>query len=87
MAAQWPLAIAFDQLHHEAAQLGGAHDARTERHVLATAILSLHLGGVAELHCAAPPFVLASGPLPEPERLAALDAALASLGRQALLVR
>jgi SAM-dependent methyltransferase/methyltransferase-like protein len=139
LAAQWPLPIPFDQLHQEAAARIGADDASAE---LAAGILRLHLGGVAELHRAAPPFVLASGPrpeasalarrdatrgaasanlrhepialrdderallplldgtrtraeiaasgwpaLPEAERLAALDAALASLGRQALLVR
>ena len=144
LAAQWPLAIPFDQLHQEAAAQisGGAQDAPAERDLLASEILRLHLGGVAELHRAAPPFVLASGPrpeagaiarrdaprgaasanlrhepialpedergllplldgtrtraeiaashwpaLPEAERLAALDATLASLGRQALLVR
>ncbi len=145
LAAQWPLAIPFDRLHQEAAAAlgGGAHDTPAERDLLAAEILRLHLGGAAELHRAAPPFVLASGPrpeasaiarrdaiarrserqacgtsrsscanderallplldgtrtraeiaaahwpaLPEAERLAALDAALASLGRQALLVR
>jgi hypothetical protein len=129
-------------LHRQAAAKIGAHDASAERDVLATEILRLHLGGVAELHRAAPPFVLASGPRPEAgaiarraaprgaananlrhepivlrdderallplldgtrtreeiaasrwptlreaERLAALDAVLVSLGRQALLVR
>ena len=144
LAAQWPLAIPFDQLHQEAAAAvgGGADDAQAERDLLAAEILRMHLGGVAELHRAAPPFALASGPrpeagaiarrdaprgaasanlrhepivlreeerallplldgtrtrdqiaasrwpaLPEAERLAALDAALALLGRQALLVR
>jgi len=142
LAAQWPLAIPFDQMHQEAAAAVGADDARAERDLLAAEILRMHLGGVAELHRAAPPFALASGPrpeagaiarrdatrgaasanlrhepivlrdderallplldgtrtrdqiaasrwpaLPEAERLAALDAALALLGRQALLVR
>jgi SAM-dependent methyltransferase len=144
LAAQWPLAIPFDRLHRESAAAlgGGAHDAPAERDLLAAEILRLHLGGVAELHRAAPPFVLSGGPRPEasavarrdaprraasanlrhepivlregerpllplldgtrtraeiaaarwpalsePERMAALDAALASLGRQALLVR
>jgi hypothetical protein len=141
LAAQWPFAIPFDQLHQEAAAKIGAHDTSAERDVLAAETLRLHLGGLAELHRAAPPFVLASGPrpevgaivrraaprgaasanlrhepivlrdderallplldgtrtreqiaasrwpaLPEAERLAALDAALALLGRQALLV-
>jgi hypothetical protein len=142
LAVQWPLAIPFDQLHQQAAAKIGTRDASAERDILAAEILRLHLGGVAELHRAAPPFVRASGPrpeasaiarraaprraasanlrhepivlrdderallplldgtrtrgeiaasrwpaLPEAERLAALDAALASLGRQALLVR
>jgi methyltransferase-like protein len=142
LAAQWPLAIPFDQLHQEAAAKISAHDVSVERNVLAAEILRLHLGGGAELHRATPPFVLASGSrpeagaiarrdaprgaasanlrhepialrdderallplldgtrtrteiaasrwpaLPEAERLAALDAMLASLGRQALLVR
>ena len=141
LAAQWPLAIPFDQLLQQAAEKIGVHDAPAERDVLAAEILRLHLGGLAELHRAAPPFVLVSGPrpqasaiarrdaprgaasanlrhepivlrdderallplldgtrtreqiaasrwpaLPEAERLAALDAALALLGRQALLV-
>jgi hypothetical protein len=143
LAAQWPLAIPFDRLHQEAAAAvgGSAYDTPAERDLLAAEILRLHLGGAAELHRAAPPFVLASGPrpevsaiarrdaprgsesanlrhepivlreserkllplldgtrtraeiaashwpaLPEPERLAALDEMLASLGRQALLV-
>lgn len=144
LASQWPLAIPFDRLHQEAAAVlgGGAYDTPAERDLLAAEILRLHLGGAAELHRAAPPFVLALGPrpeasaiarrdaprgaasaslrhepivlrevergllplldgtrtraeiaaahwpaLPEPERLPALDAALSSLGRQALLVR
>jgi SAM-dependent methyltransferase len=144
LAAQWPLAIPFDRLHQEAAAAlgGGADHIPAERDLLAAEILRLHLGGAAELHRAASPFMLASGSrpeastiarrdaprgvasanlrhepivlregerallplldgtrtraeiaashwpaLPEPERLAALDAALASLGRQALLVR
>ena len=143
LAAQWPLAIPFDQLHQEAvAALGGGAGAQAERDLLAAEILRMHLGGVAELHRAAPPFALAAGPrpeagviarrdaprgaasanlrhepivlrddervllplldgtrtreeiaasrwpaLPDAERLAALDAALASLERQALLVR
>jgi hypothetical protein len=142
LAAQWPLAIPFDQLHQQAAAKIGAHDASAERDVLAAEILRLHLGGLAELQRAAPPFALTSGPrpeagaiarrdaprgaasanlrhepivlrdddrallplldgtrtrdeiaasrwpaLPEAERLAAIDAALASLGRQALLAR
>jgi SAM-dependent methyltransferase len=143
LAARWPLAIPFDRLHQEAAAAvgGSAYDTPAERDLLAAEILRLHLGGAAELHRAAPPFVLASGPrpevsaiarrdarrgsesanlrhepivlreserkllplldgtrtraeiaashwpaLPEPERLAALDEMLASLGRQALLV-
>jgi methyltransferase-like protein len=141
LAAQWPLAIPFDQLLQQAAEKIGVHDAPAERDVLAAEILRLHLGGLAELNRAAPPFVLVSGPrpqasaiarrdaprgaasanlrhepivlrdderallplldgtrtreqiaasrwpaLPEAERLAALDAALALLGRQALLV-
>jgi methyltransferase-like protein/2-polyprenyl-3-methyl-5-hydroxy-6-metoxy-1,4-benzoquinol methylase len=141
LAVQWPLAIPFDQLHQQAAAKIGTRDASAERDILAAEILRLHLGGVAELHRAAPPFVRASGPrpeasaiarraaprraasanlrhepivlrdderallplldgtrtrgeiaasrwpaLPEAERLAALDAALALLGRQALLV-
>jgi hypothetical protein len=141
LAAQWPLAIPFDQLLQQAAGKIGAHHAPAERDVLAAEILRLHLGGLAELNRAAPPFVLVSGPrpqasaiarrdaprgaasanlrhepivlrdderallplldgtrtreqiaasrwpaLPEAERLAALDAALALLGRQALLV-
>jgi hypothetical protein len=144
LAAQWPLPIPFDRLHQEAAAAvgGGAHDPPAERDLLAAEILRLHLGGAAELHRAAPSFVLSAGPrpeasaiarrdaprgaasanlrhepmvlhegerallplldgtrtradiaashwpaLPEPERLAALDAALTSLGRQAVLVR
>ncbi|HEX3632825.1 MAG TPA: class I SAM-dependent methyltransferase [Casimicrobiaceae bacterium] len=144
LAAQWPLPIPFDRLHQEAAAAvgGGAYDPPAERDLLAAEILRLHLGGAAELHRAAPSFVLSAGPrpeasaiarrdaprgaasanlrhepmvlhegerallplldgtrtradiaashwpaLPEPERLAALDAALTSLGRQAVLVR
>ena len=143
LAAHWPLAIPFDRLHQQAvAAVGGAYGTPDERDLLAAEILRLHLGGAAELHRAAPPFVLSAGPRPEaspiarrdaqrgaasanlrhepivlregerallplldgtrtraeiaaahwpalaePERLAAVDAALASLGRQALLVR
>jgi SAM-dependent methyltransferase len=144
LAAQWPLAIPFDRLHQEAAAAigGGAYETPAERDLLAAEILRLHLAGAAELHRAAPPFVLSAGPqpeasaiarrdaprgtasanlrhepivlrederallplldgtrtraeiaashwpgLPEPKRLADLDAALVSLGRQALLVR
>jgi methyltransferase-like protein len=76
LAAQWPLAIPFDQLHQEAAaEVGiGAHDAQAERDMLAAEILRLHLGGAAELHRAAPPFVLASGPRPEAAAIARRDA-------------
>ncbi|MEP6996142.1 MAG: class I SAM-dependent methyltransferase [Betaproteobacteria bacterium] len=144
LAAQWPLAIPFDKLHEQAAaHLGSsANDAHAARDLLASEILRLHLGGAAELHRAAPPFVLEAGSrpeagtvarrdatrgatsvnlrhepivlpqnargllplldgartrteiaalhwpeLPDAERLANLDAALVSLGRQALLVR
>ena len=63
LAAQWPLAIPFDQLHAEAAaHLGaGDRDAHAERELLAAEILRLHLAGAAELHRAAPPFVLVAG--------------------------
>lgn len=76
LAAHWPLPIPFDELHEKAAtQLGaGARDPLAERQLLAAEFLRLHLGGAAELHRAAPPFVLAAGPLPEASALARRDA-------------
>ncbi len=76
LAAQWPLAIPFDQLHAEAAErLGsGARDSLADRELLASEILRLHLSGAAELHRAEPPFVLAAGPRPEAGAVARRDA-------------
>ncbi len=80
LAAQWPLAIPFDQLHAEAAaHLGaGDRDAHAERELLAAEILRLHLAGAAELHRAAPPFVLVAGPRPEASIVARRDATRSS---------
>jgi SAM-dependent methyltransferase len=76
LGAQWPLAIPFDRLHQEAAAAaGGAHDTPAERDFLAAEILRLHLGGAAELHRAAPPFVITAGALPEASAIARRDAA------------
>jgi SAM-dependent methyltransferase len=94
LGAQWPLAIPFDRLHQEAAAAasgGGAHDTPAERDLLAAEILRLHLGGVAELHRAAPPFVLASGPRPEAGAIARRDAprgaASANLRHEPIVLR
>src|SRR6185503_12008520 len=91
LAAQWPLAIPFDQMHQEAAAAVGADDARAERDLLAAEILRMHLGGVAELHRAAPPFALASGPRPEAGAIARRDAtrgaASANLRHEPIVLR
>lgn len=77
LAGQWPRAMAFDQLHEEAAARAGPRvlDASGERDLLAAEILRLHLAGAAELHRAAPPFVLTAGSRPEASALVRRDAA------------
>ncbi len=76
LAAHWPLPIGFDQLHEEAAARASTDegDPLAGRELLAAEILRLHLGGAAELHRAAPPFVLTPGPRPEASAIARRDA-------------
>jgi methyltransferase-like protein/protein-L-isoaspartate O-methyltransferase len=76
LASQWPFPISFDRLYEQArARLGGlAQDALADRDVLASELLRLHLSGAAELHRAAPPFVLAAGSRPEAGAVARRDA-------------
>ncbi|HEY2862393.1 MAG TPA: class I SAM-dependent methyltransferase [Casimicrobiaceae bacterium] len=76
LAEQWPLAMPFDQLLEAAAARVGARalEASGGRDVLAAEILRLHLAGAAELHRAAPPFVLTAGLRPEASAIARYDA-------------